>query len=397
MHESYLEAFLEISRQLAENRALEPLLEYIMEAVPKLFGAECGHLVLLGHDGVVLRYLISTPDGRIFSECIDPFLQRILDRITQAKPALRITPGTALAKDLSVSSYHQIWIPLGDPGPAIGTLGLERSGEADPFTEKDGQFLELLALQVTMAIRNAMLYEELTDRTATYTASMRVYNEEFYAFCRRIAHDIRSPLTTIVGFTRLLEKKGELDERQKGQLAAIKHSAGVMDNIIAEFRLLAGIRVSEFTIELLDMDGIVAEVLQRLAHRIEEYEAEIILPNRWPLVCGYTPWVAEVWVNLVSNALKYGGRPPHVEIGAKVQSDDKVRFWVHDNGEGISSEAQAEMFPAEIDFSEVGARGDGLGLSVVRHIVETLGGQVAVESQAGQGSTFSFTLPRVTG
>ena len=109
---------------------------------------------------------------------------------------------------------------------------------------------------------------------------------------------------------------------------------------------------------------------------------------------GYGPWVEEVWVNYVENALKYGGRPPHVELGAE-RVNSVSRFWVRDNGRGPAPEEQGCLFRPFTRLDQAHIQGHGLGLSIVRHIVERLGGQVGVESAGvpGQGSIFSFTLP----
>jgi len=108
---------------------------------------------------------------------------------------------------------------------------------------------------------------------------------------------------------------------------------------------------------------------------------------------GYEQWVEEVWVNYVSNAIKYGGQPPRVELGAETQPHGLVRFWVRDNGPGISPEEQARLFTPFTRLDQACVKGHGLGLSIARRIVERLGGQVAVESAVGPGSVFSFTLP----
>jgi two-component system sensor histidine kinase/response regulator len=107
---------------------------------------------------------------------------------------------------------------------------------------------------------------------------------------------------------------------------------------------------------------------------------------------GHGPWVEEVWVNYLSNAIKYGGRPPRVELNAAIQSDGMVCFWVRDNGPGIALDEQIRLFEPFTRLDHIRAGGHGLGLSVVRHIVEKLGGQVGVSSAPGQGSMFSFTL-----
>jgi signal transduction histidine kinase len=110
-------------------------------------------------------------------------------------------------------------------------------------------------------------------------------------------------------------------------------------------------------------------------------------------VLGHGPWIEEVWVNYLSNAVLFGGEPPHVELGWTEEADGFVRFWVRDNGSGLTSTEQARLFTSFERLDRVRAKGHGLGLSIVRRIVERLGGAVGVKSQVGAGSTFSFTLP----
>ena len=97
--------------------------------------------------------------------------------------------------------------------------------------------------------------------------------------------------------------------------------------------------------------------------------------------------------NYVSNAIQHGGQPPRVQLGADVQTDGMVRFWVRDNGQGIPRQEVGRLFAPFTRLNQVRAKGHGLGLSIVRRIVEKLGGQVGVESELGKGSSFFFTLP----
>jgi signal transduction histidine kinase len=100
----------------------------------------------------------------------------------------------------------------------------------------------------------------------------------------------------------------------------------------------------------------------------------------------------EVWANLISNAIKYGGTPPHIELGGDISCNGMIRFWVHDNGKGIPPAIQARLFQVPRVFEER-IKGKGLGLVIVRRMVEKLKGEVGVESTLGEGSTFFFTLP----
>jgi signal transduction histidine kinase len=141
------------------------------------------------------------------------------------------------------------------------------------------------------------------------------------------------------------------------------------------------------------MARIIAEVQQRLAYLIEEYQAEITVSEYWPVAMGHTPWVEEVWANYLSNALKYGGRPPRVQLGATERSDGMIRFWVRDNGPGLTKEEQAQLFTSFTRITQTRAGGYGLGLSIVRRIVTKFRGKMGCESEVGEGSVFYFTLP----
>ena len=238
-------------------------------------------------------------------------------------------------------------------------------------------------------------------------AELQARNEELGAFAHTVAHDLKGPLSIIVGFAEVLREEYSMisEEKHLHYLQKMARSGRKMSNIIDELLVLAGVRQMEVKMGSLDMASIVTGAWQRLAQMVEEYQAEIILPATWPVALGYAPWIEEVWVNYLSNAIKYGGRPPRVELGADhpftspLQAGGieggTVRFWVRDNGAGIPLENQKQLFTPFVRLNQVHVEGYGLGLSIVRRIVEKLGGQVGVESKVGRGSTFYFTLPAV--
>lgn len=221
---------------------------------------------------------------------------------------------------------------------------------------------------------------------------------ELDAFAHTVAHDLKTPLTSIIGYAQVLEQAHEsLSETQlHTYLQTIAQRGRDMSNIIDELLLLAGVRkMEQVKMEALDMGTIVAKTQRRLSDMIEEYQAEIVLPDAWPTAIGYGPWIEEVWANYISNAIKYGGRPPLVELGATEDAEGMVRFWVRDNGAGLAPDEQERLFTpfTRLSQAQVSAKGHGLGLSIVRRIVEKLGKQVGVEGDVGKGSTFFFTLP----
>jgi signal transduction histidine kinase len=183
----------------------------------------------------------------------------------------------------------------------------------------------------------------------------------------------------------------------KEVMESIVRSGRKMSIIIDELLLLAGARVEKVEKTPQAMGPLIVEAQQRLTGLIQECRAEIIMPDEWPAAVGYGPWIEAVWTNYISNAIKYGGRPPRVELGASVQPNGMVRFWVRDNGTGIKPEHQARLFTPFTRLSNGNGhvKGHGLGLSIVERVVKKLGGQVGVESEVGRGSVFSFTLPAV--
>jgi signal transduction histidine kinase len=224
---------------------------------------------------------------------------------------------------------------------------------------------------------------------------------ELDAFAYTVAHDLQAPLSVIVGFADMLERDAAALPLEQLQdfLRTIIWSGRRLSQIIDELLLLAQVRQQEeIPLSPLDMAAILIEAQQSLAHLIAENKAEIILPSQWPIAIGYAPWIVEVWTNYLSNGLKYGGQPPRLELGANEQSDGLVRFWVRDNGQGLTSDQQTQLFVPFTQLSQVRTKGHGLGLSIVFRIIGRLGGQVGVESKGipGQGSLFFFTLPAAT-
>ena len=267
------------------------------------------------------------------------------------------------------------------------------------YITKPFQVKEVLArVETHLALRN--LHRQLQAANAELARQideLRARNEELDAFAHTVAHDLKNPLNQIVGYAEMLEQYyATLSsvERMKS-VGGIARSGRKMDSIIEELLLLAGVRKTEVQLAPLDMGQTVTEAQQRLTYLIKEYQAEIVLPAAWPTALGYAPWIEEIWVNYLSNGCKYGGTPPRLELGGDALPDGRARFWVRDNGDGLTSEEQSRLFTPFTRLDQARARGYGLGLSIVRRIAEKLGGQVGVESDGapGQGSTFYFTLP----
>jgi signal transduction histidine kinase len=277
---------------------------------------------------------------------------------------------------------------------------------AQSFNVMSATLRDLVAtLEKRVAQRTAEL-EHVNEQLAVNVRELAARNQELDAFAHTVAHDIRSPVGQIVGYAELLNESFDvLSAAERRQALGTLAAAGFkLVNIIDELLLLAGLRNVEVQPEPLNMGAIVREAQARLADVIQRSDATITLPDdaAGPVALGHPAWIEEVWVNYLSNACKYGGldgAPPRITVGADLEdwgnSGGLVRFWVSDAGRGIAPEDQTRLFTPFTRLDQVRAQGHGLGLSIVRRIVERLGGQAGVESDGvpGHGSKFYFTLP----
>jgi PAS domain S-box-containing protein len=288
--------------------------------------------------------------------------------------------------NLIAETKAQISVPLLSGDKLIGVLTLE-THDPDRFNTDVLESIKLLAARVAIAWDNASMYE---DRERLI--------RELDAFAQTVAHDLKNPMNIMYGYADILLTAFEeySPEEIKHFLAQIHKGAEKANSIIHALLLLAGVSASEHVqFDEIDMTAVVSEASMRLINVIEDSGSELITPDAWPTAMGYAPWVEEVWINLVSNAFKYGGEPPRVELGYDDERDEGfIRFWVQDNGKGLPAEKQAEVFQPFNRLGLTDSRGHGLGLSIVQRITERLGGSVGVESQPGHGSRFYFTLPQ---
>ncbi|MEJ2257071.1 MAG: PAS domain S-box protein, partial [Woeseiaceae bacterium] len=355
-NEEWLRAIVEGTHALLVQVDVEGRLTYANDAAARAIGYSTKDLV-----------------GKPYLQIVHPADQERVQRAFQEE-VLGEAHSTSLEFRILAVGGREIWVRV----------------VANPLFEGD-QVVGQMAVAVDISDRVAA--EEALRR---FARELQVRNEELDAFAHTVAHDLQDPLSLIVGFADVLQEDYASlpEDAVVRHLGTITESGLKMSKIIDNLLLLSRVRRIEVEVAPLDMHLLVAEARTRLAHLIEEHGAEIDVPEAFPVVLGYGPWIEEVWVNYLSNAIKYGGRPPHITIGTRCEPEGMVRFWICDNGRGISAEERVRLF---VPFARLNAgrdRGHGLGLSIVRRIVEKLGGDVGAESPGpGQGSTFYFTLP----
>ena len=299
--------------------------------------------------------------------------------------------------------------PLRDTAPALAEAIETAPGEA--FQLGDGEEARYVELRIS-ALSNEdgeptgslVLLHDVTRRRREQAELHRVNaelqhrneelqarNEELDAFSHTVAHDLKNSVQGVIGWGEILRDDGavlsplEHHEAADG-VVSVGHKMGT---IIHELLLLAGVRKTAVEPRPMEMGAVVAEALSRLQHAGAAPTATV--PSQWPVALGHAPWVEEVWVNYLSNAAKYGG--PTVTLGADTTATGQARFWVHDDGPGLTPEQQQALFEPFARVGSGAAEGHGLGLSIVRRISERLGGACGVESAPIWGTTFWFELP----
>lgn len=218
--------------------------------------------------------------------------------------------------------------------------------------------------------------------------------EDLDAFAHTVAHDLRNSLSSIFSASEIMEEIIKVNDKNLlCELSnLINHSANKSIQITHELLLLATTDKTEVEIKPLHMANVFGEAKNQLADLINNSKTEITEPAEWPQAVGYAPWIEEVWSNYLSNAIKYGGTPPKIEVGAEELSNGNIMFCIRDNGKGLTQDEQTKLFNNFVRLNPNKADGYGLGLSIVKKIIEKLNGSVGVESNEN-GSKFYFILP----
>ena len=263
-----------------------------------------------------------------------------------------------------------------------------RLGAVDYIT-KPIQREELLA-----RIQHHLQLYSLQKQLLSNSEDLAQKNAELEAYAHTIAHSLKTPLAAASRFLEILHKfkSDGLSAEQRHLVEQAIGALAMTGDAVDALLLLSTVAQQSVELHLLDMDALIEQVLSQLTDLQARTRANIKLPKAWPPALGYAPWVGEVWLNLLSNALKYGGVPPSIELGGTPERSH-VRFWVRDNGRTLSAQERELVFIPFTRLHQERAAGHGLGLATVRRIVSKLGGKVGVSAGIHGGNEFFFMLP----
>src|SRR5713101_2488852 len=241
-----------------------------------------------------------------------------------------------------------------------------------------------------------LLTRAVVEAAQQRSAGLQRRLDELERYAANIAHDLKGPARRMAELASLLQVdyKGRFDERADRYLGWIRETGQQLMARIEEVLRLARLGTVRETIEPVDLGEVVREVIRGCASHIERLGAQVRVVDCFPTLACNRVHLFQVLDNLVRNALKFSvdGRPPDVEIGVVKRANETVLF-VRDNGIGIPSSEQERIFKPFERLGHKDVPGTGIGLAIVKKIIELYQGRVWVESEPEKGTTFFFTLP----
>lgn len=286
-------------------------------------------------------------------------------------------------------------VPVLREDKIIAVIDLE-STDPDYFTSADVTFVSRLTIHASIAIENAQLFEKVREANQAKTEFMNI-----------ASHELKIPMTSIKGYSKLMQMgaAGDLNDRQKDFLNVISNNVDRMASLVNDLLDVSRIEAGRIRLEVreVQMRDVINDVLESLQNQIKskKLQLKVNISEELPELRADYNRMIQIVTNLVSNAYKYTPEGGEITVIAKPYNNgdiDGISVTIKDTGYGISEEDQAKLFTNFFRSSDQHIRdepGTGLGLSITKNIIESHGGELTFESEYGQGSTFTFTLPLI--
>jgi signal transduction histidine kinase len=391
-----------IVSSMVGSRRADRILDLVCSELARVMAVQGMSVKLLSEDGTKLRYTAShgLPSrfaaGREIDVARSPLNKSILDGEPFATGQVTQQELFQLGEEVAAAQVQSVlFVPLRNESSVIGILGAyARAPEC--FGQDDIDFLRLAAELVAIALENARAYRAVEE-----------LGEEKERFSVRVAHNLRAPLAAMVSMLDVLGEgyTGGMNPTQLQYLQRVKRRATSLSELVGELMVLAtshNVRGEHFSIPV-DLGALVAHVGRTFQDKAAEREQNFTIeaPEGLPFVSGDPGMLERMLENLISNAIKYTPKGGTVRVGLSLGPDGRLLLEVADSGIGIPQASQPKLFTEFYRAENAKAMetaGTGLGLVIVRDIVEKHGGSIRLESEEGRGTTFFVSLsPHATG
>ncbi len=263
-------------------------------------------------------------------------------------------------------------------------------------TERELSLLQALADTTSVALENIQVYAELEQRVRDRTKQLRLTNRELEAFSSSVSHDLRAPLTSIIGYAGLLAADEEIKQHPlwHRHVMRIADASRRMNELIDDLLHLSQVTRDELVRQDVDLAQLAREGAATLSAAAPHRQVELRIAAPMPAYAD--PRLMKiVFDNLLSNAWKYSSKRPDARVEVGMQAGLTPVYFVRDNGAGFDMQQAQRLFaPFQRLHSQAEFTGTGVGLTTVQRIIHKHGGEIWADSAVGQGAAFSFTLPR---
>ena len=379
------------------------ILEVVLEALKSKYG-------VFGYIDEAGALVVPTMTYHIWDQCRVPEKALVFPRdqwgasiwpmAIRQKRILYSNERSSLTPEGHIPVNRNIAAPIIHGQEVIGLLHVANK-ETD-YDEWDLKLIGTLTHMIAPVLHGRLLREQIEylrkqaeDRLRINAVALERSNKELEQFAYVASHDLQEPLRMVASYTQLLAERyeGKLDEKADKYIGYAVDGARRMQGLINDLLAFSRVGTRGKAFKVVDCGVLVREVIRSLGKVIEEAEAEVTV-GELPRVPADRTQLGQVFQNLISNAVKFRSDDvPRVEISARRAGPD-WEFCVADNGIGIDPHFQERVF---IIFQRLHERGKypgtGIGLTIVKKIVERHGGKVRVESAAGRGTRFLFTIP----
>lgn len=387
-----LTVFQQIDRQLNRSLDLDRILGLALDWAVNLTHAENGAIGLLGNSADLENDphhqpidMLARKGDQADAEHTIHSNHPILTQVMLGGDIARSRHESAVT-DKTVT---QLAVPIRDQGETIGLILLDSPLE-NAFPREDIEFVERLADRAAVAIKNARLYEAL-----------RHAKQQQSDFLAVVTHELRSPMTTIMGYTDLVRSGavGSLNEQQVELLDTVMGNVKQMRLLVSDLADINRLEMGHLQLQVsaFEIEPVLRQVKRSLRERLHAKNQRISLTidDNLPQIFADRERTIQIATNLVTNANKY--TPDGGLIGVRARQEGQfIAIDVIDNGFGISEEDQKKLFSQFFRVASKEVReenGWGLGLSIVKMLVEAQGGEISFRSELGKGSVFTFKLP----
>jgi len=401
-----------ISQALATQLDKSRLIQFVGDQVRDMFHAPIAYVALLDRVSMMLHF----PYAHGEEASPRPYGSGLTSQIIRTGEPLLINEdmagnSTRLGiEQIGRQTASYLGVPIPSGGQVIGVISVQSVDQEGRFTEADQRLLATVATAVGVAFHNAKLFEEAGHARAAAEQADAAKS----SFLSTVSHELRTPLTSVLGFAKIIRRRLEErlfpmipeDDRKVQQakrqvienLGIVVSEGERLTKLIDDVLDLAKIEAGKFTWNMgsISIKEVIDRAVSATASLFDAKKLELVrdIAPDLPAITGDQDRLIQVVINLISNAVKF------TDSGSITCSahrhDSELIVGVKDSGIGIAPDDQPKVFEK---FKQVGdtltdkPKGTGLGLPICKEIVEYHGGRIWVESEPGQGSTFSFTLP----